>query len=136
MLQTESSPHFFFSSSAVSISSSKMLTATNNQQPATNWRQTARPKSDGRLYSVQIFPFLRKVPSLWLGRGFAYRYGFTTRGVVRPKTRRGGWWILVVLQLWRSRGDNWAGYVARLQKVSEYIHSLVWKSEIGRHQLW
>jgi hypothetical protein len=65
-----------------------------------------------------------------------YRYGSTTRGVVRPKTRGDGWWILVVRQLWQSCGDDWAGHVARIQNVSEYIHILVWKSETWSHQLW
>jgi hypothetical protein len=124
MLQPESSSNFFFSSSsALSISFYKMLNAPTNQQPATNWRQGMRPKSDGRLYSVQIFPSLRKVPSFRRGRGCTYRYGSTTKRVVRPKTRSDGWWILVVQRLWRSPGDNLAGHVARIQKASEYIHN-------------
>ena len=128
MLQPESSSHFFISSSSVlRISFSKMLTAPINQQPATNWRQTLRPKSDDRLYSVQIFPFLRKVSSCRRGWGCSYRYGSTTKGSVRPKTRRDGWWILLVRHLLRSRGDNWAGHVARIQKVSEYINNFILK---------
>jgi hypothetical protein len=30
-----------------------------------------------------------------------------------------------VRQLWWSRGGNWAGHVARIQNVSEYIHNFI-----------
>jgi hypothetical protein len=83
-------------------------------------------------YSVQIFRFLRQVTVFRSGRGCAYRFGFTTTVHVKPRTRRDSWWILVVRKLWWSRGDIWAGYVARIQKVSEYVNNFSMKIRIRK----